>query len=121
MCNEAPFTSETLPLKIPKVPTQENGFDCGLFLCKYFEFIVKDVESFASERDVYNPSFNFSWGQNDVTILRWDLVTLITSLHVDYFLEDPHSTDLSKIKEWREIKKAGRKSYTIEGAITIEK
>jgi len=120
MCKDSPFTSETLPLKVAKVPLQDNGFDCGLFVCKYFESMVKDVESFASKNnldDVYNPTLEFSWTQDDVTILRWNLVTFITTIHVDFFLGHPRSEELSTLKEWRKAKKSGRMSYTIEPGI----
>lgn len=31
------FTSKTMPVLYPKVPQQENGYDCGVFVMLFFE------------------------------------------------------------------------------------
>lgn len=45
------FTPESMPLFYPKVPQQENGYDCGVFVMLFFEaflnreFPVRDLLS----------------------------------------------------------------------------
>lgn len=35
------FTSKSMPIVYPKVPQQENGYDCGVFVMLFFEAFVK--------------------------------------------------------------------------------
>jgi len=35
------FTNKSLPLFYPKVPQQENGYDCAVFLLLFFEEFLK--------------------------------------------------------------------------------
>lgn len=96
ICGDArrPFTEDSLPLVVPAVPQQENSVDCGLFICKYFETMINDVNStFCDDDELFKPSLSFNFVQADVTALRWEMIRLITTIHVEFFNENNRASD----------------------------
>ena len=43
------LVNKSIPIIHRKVPTQQNGFDCGLFVLSYAERVIEDLKSFVLE------------------------------------------------------------------------
>merc|ERR1712188_159046 len=59
-----------------KVPQQANGYDCGVFVCRFAEVLSRHVQS----HDEGEPYFDFS--QKEIPMLRKRMVAEIASGHI---------------------------------------
>eukprot|EP00804_Cyclotella_cryptica_P023147 CCRYP_000358-RA/>CCRYP_000358-RA protein AED:0.01 eAED:0.01 QI:1097/1/1/1/0.75/0.66/9/214/1028 len=82
-----PFSREQMKLVTPKVPYQENGCDCGVFVCRYaYNLYTMRSEKFTRSgiRDKFKhlitdgPAFQFN--MDDIARIREELKTLVDAL-----------------------------------------
>ena len=101
-----PFTKESTPIFTPDVPRQSNGFDCGLFVCRYalamyqlrhHRFTWQEAglshPSVASQdtnnwctafSELITDGDEFQFSQQDMPRIRLELKQLIKNLHPMY-------------------------------------
>ena len=82
-----PFTHRCLPLISAKVVRQENGFDCGVFTCRYAFNAIELLRKRLTMSDVQNklkcfvsedPLFNFTGG--DITRMRIEIHNMLGAI-----------------------------------------
>jgi len=114
-----PFRDDTMRLKSPKIPYQENGCDCGVFVCRYaynlykmkhLKFTWDDITEDKPLRTLItcNPAFEFDMA--DIARIRGEIETLIDNLSKLYL----------RIKEQEKAKKRAKRQ-AIESYKTSEK
>lgn len=110
---DTPFRLESAPLYDPKIPYQNNSWDCGVFVCKYaysvfsmrnqVSFLRKDLEMFSNTLLNF-PGFKFD--MPEIASLRQDIRILIERLSGLYL---PWKNDQDKLlKEERRKEKQER-------------
>lgn len=94
-----PYTERTMIVTVPEVPLQLNGFDCGVYLCRYTYGLLKmwqsaftyeegGVEVITSHMHMQQLWFSsflrdkgqFEFGQEDIDRMRQELKTLVLNL-----------------------------------------
>lgn len=115
---ESPFSIPSMRVYDPIIPYQDNGWDCGVFVCKYahalymlrnenyFRKDVAFVEDIESCRE-------FDFGMNDIERLRDNMKTLTERLSKVY-MPWKKEQDRNKTKEKREMKKKNDDSCSNE-------
>ena len=85
------FDVGSMPLFNPRVPTQENGCDCGVFMCRYayslyvtrhLPFTKNDIVDKCRSRITKNPAFHF--GMKEIATLRENMTEIILKLSPIY-------------------------------------
>lgn len=87
------FRTQTMPLLTPKIPYQDNGCDCGVFVCRYAYNLFQMRSNYIfSQYDLstrckklfqgYNPLFEF--GMEDIARIREEMKSLINNLSTSY-------------------------------------
>ncbi len=87
------FRTQTMPLLTPKIPYQDNGCDCGVFVCRYAYNLFQMRNDYCfSQYDLstrckklfqgYNPLFEF--GMEDIARIREEMKSLINNLSTSY-------------------------------------
>mmetsp|Transcript_10341 Transcript_10341/g.17114 ORF Transcript_10341/g.17114 Transcript_10341/m.17114 type:complete len:334 (-) Transcript_10341:57-1058(-) len=87
-----PFYRESMPLFTPKIPYQDNGCDCGVFVCRYaFNLFQMRNESVFSQfdmvdncTDLFEDSGLFEFGMKDIARIRVEMKHLIANLSKVY-------------------------------------
>ena len=86
-----PFTHRCLPLLTPKVVRQDNGFDCGMFVCRYAFNCIQLIKNPLKMIDLHNnlkhylsedPLFDFSG--KDITRMRVEIHNMLQSITEQY-------------------------------------
>lgn len=81
------FSSKTMPVLAPDIPKQDNGYDCGVFVCRYAYNLLQmrgecfsrsDLAENCSTLITNNNLFKFDSG--DITRIRSELKDLIDNL-----------------------------------------
>jgi len=109
----APFTKEGMTLTSPKIPYQENGCDCGVFVCRYAynlfmmrhqKFTWKDICGSFNSLITRGPAFQFD--MFDIARIREEIGTLIDNLSKLYLRmkEQERQEKANKKAKRREIK-----------------
>eukprot|EP00546_Thalassionema_frauenfeldii_P001232 CAMPEP_0178932684 /NCGR_PEP_ID=MMETSP0786-20121207/22774_1 /TAXON_ID=186022 /ORGANISM="Thalassionema frauenfeldii, Strain CCMP 1798" /LENGTH=1112 /DNA_ID=CAMNT_0020610043 /DNA_START=136 /DNA_END=3472 /DNA_ORIENTATION=+ len=103
------YTPKTMRVFSPRIPYQDNSWDCGVFVCRYafaifmnrgVEVIADDVVDQMDNYIQRNAYFQFDMG--DIERIRDELKTLITNLAVlykDWSAEEIQMKAESKSKE----------------------
>eukprot|EP00814_Leptocylindrus_danicus_P021932 CAMPEP_0116004258 /NCGR_PEP_ID=MMETSP0321-20121206/502_1 /TAXON_ID=163516 /ORGANISM="Leptocylindrus danicus var. danicus, Strain B650" /LENGTH=1022 /DNA_ID=CAMNT_0003472539 /DNA_START=186 /DNA_END=3255 /DNA_ORIENTATION=- len=109
--NSAPFTKKKMRLFTPKIPYQDNSWDCGVFVCRYAYALYtmylkgvrirqKDIRAPAKfkerkilENDVITKSVAFDFDMPEIRMMRDDMKKLVTKLSRVYLKskETPNS------------------------------
>ena len=103
----SPFNNDSMPLLTPKVPYQENGYDCGVFVCRYAYGLLKMRSHVFSQADIVDGckeliSANdlFKFDMKDISRFRTEFRSLIKNLSQMYsqsICPEPNSSgDASK-------------------------
>lgn len=82
-------------LIVISVPIQNNGYDCGIFVCRYAFNIVNLVHQTLNMRDICSNGLSdyitnndlFQFDQNDISKFRgelYDIVTELTKLYCEH-------------------------------------
>ena len=114
-----PFYRESMPLFTPKIPYQDNGCDCGVFVCRYaFNLFQMRNESVFSQfdmvdncTDLFEDSGLFEFGMKDIARIRVEMKHLIANLSKVY---------LQKKKLEKAKKKSKSKSNEADGNTSSE-
>lgn len=91
--SERIFQTRTMPLFTPKIPYQDNGCDCGVFVCRYAYNLFQMRNNYIFSRydlstrckklfQGYNPLFDF--GMEDIARIREEMKSLISNLSTSY-------------------------------------
>jgi Ulp1 family protease len=90
------FTSDNLPFHKCSGPTQDNSYDCGVFVIKYVEYILDHInhinptkkslknKRFSKDDNVINDT---AFSQECVTIERTKMRSCLEIIHKDWILE----------------------------------
>jgi hypothetical protein len=88
---DQPFTSEYMPVLTPKIPYQENGCDCGVFVCRYaynlFQMRSKCFSHFDMADncyDLFEECGLFNFDMQDIARIREEMESLIRNLSKVY-------------------------------------
>ena len=86
------FGTQTMPLLTPKIPYQDNGCDCGVFVCRYaynlfqmcnnYTFSQYDLSNRCKE--VFKGCGLFEFGMEDIARIREEMKSLINNLSTSY-------------------------------------
>ncbi len=94
-----PFTHRCLPLISAKVVRQQNGFDCGVFTCRYAFNAIELLRKPLTMSDVQNklkcfvsedPLFNFTGG--DITRMRIEIHNMLGAITEQFRLNAGESS-----------------------------
>ena len=89
--SKLPFTSGMMPLLTPETPWQDNGCDCGVFVCRYAYSLFQmrhqcfsqfDLSDGCDDLFLYKNLFVFDMA--DIARIREEMVTLIRNLSKVY-------------------------------------
>ena len=107
------FDVGSMPLIQPKVPSQTNGCDCGVFMCRYayslyvmrhMLFTKADIDDKCRSMIGNSPSYNF--GMDNIARLRRELKQVITKLSPIYLRRIKRKRKLQKRKQTEESRQA---------------
>jgi len=97
-----PFTHRCLPLISAKVVCQDNGFDCGVFTCRYAFNAIELLKKRLTMSDVQNklkhfiledPLFNFTG--SDITRMRTEIHNMLGSITEQFRLHGDSSAEVT--------------------------
>lgn len=82
-----PFDKQSMPVFTPTIPYQDNGCDCGVFVCRYAYNLFQMRNNCFSQfdmaddcRDLFQDRGLFKFGMKDIARIRGEMVTLIRNL-----------------------------------------
>ena len=86
------FRTETMPLLTPKIPYQDNGCDCGVFVCRYAynlfqmrnKYIFSQYDLFTRCKKLFKECRLFEFGMEDIARIREEMKSLIHNLSTSY-------------------------------------
>ncbi len=87
-----PFNPDEMPVFTPKVPHQDNGCDCGVFVCRYAyslfqmrnDCLFSQFDMSDDCKDLFGDSGLFEFGMNDIARIREEMKALIGNLSKVY-------------------------------------
>lgn len=87
-----PFQSKTMPVIDPKIPYQNNSWDCGVFVCRYAFALYKlrnisfSFQEYRQDcfRSLITNSEPFQFDMKDITRLRQEMKALVENLCTAY-------------------------------------
>ena len=87
-----PFNPQEMPVFTPEAPRQDNGCDCGVFVCRYAyslfqmrnECVFSQFDMVDECRDLFEDSGLFEFGMNDIARIREEMKALIGNLSKVY-------------------------------------
>ncbi len=85
--NALPFTDANLPCITPSVPSQSNGCDCGIFVIKYVDHILRTWPTITCQdvgtklKNIINP---YSFDGIDASMTRIKMKTELEELSIQY-------------------------------------
>lgn len=86
---EEPFSRETMRVYDPRIPYQDNSWDCGVFVCRYafalyqqrhIPITYAEIENDPIFKKTITKSPGFRFDMNDIIAFRKDMRTLIDRL-----------------------------------------
>eukprot|EP01082_Thalassiosira_pseudonana_P009089 g8088.t1.2.5e17418a g8088 g8088.t1 contig27:163628-167782(+) len=116
------FISRDMQLLTPKIPYQENGCDCGVFVCRYAYGLYLMRRQLFTPEDI-NDNFKgmitngsaFAFDMKDIARIRGEFTTLIDRLSPKYLaIKDAEEKAAKRAK-----KKAVAGETTVEKAVTV--
>ena len=86
------FRAQTMPLLTPKIPYQDNGCDCGVFVCRYAynlfqmrnKYIFSQYDLFTRCKKLFKECRLFEFGMEDIARIREEMKSLINNLSTSY-------------------------------------
>jgi hypothetical protein len=85
--SKQPFTPKLMPLLTPNIPYQDNGCDCGVFVCRYAYNLFQMRSNCFSQfdivddcRDLFEDSGLFEFNMADIARIRKEMERLIENL-----------------------------------------
>eukprot|EP01082_Thalassiosira_pseudonana_P012513 g11502.t1 g11502 contig5:1019505-1021842(+) len=116
------FFSRDMQLLTPKIPYQENGCDCGVFVCRYAYGLYLMRRQLFTPEDI-NDNFKgmitngsaFAFDMKDIARIRGEFATLIDRLSPKYLA----IKDVEEKAAKRAKKKAVAGETTVEKAMTV--
>ena len=86
------FQTRTMPLLTPKIPYQDNGCDCGVFVCRYAynlfqmrnNYIFSQYDLFTRCKMLFKECRLFEFGMEDIARIREEMKSLINNLSTSY-------------------------------------
>ena len=86
------FQTKTMPLFTPSIPYQDNGCDCGVFVCRYAYNLFQMRNNCFSQYDLstrckklFKPdNLLFEFGMEDIARIRKEMKSLINNLSTCY-------------------------------------
>jgi hypothetical protein len=121
--SQQPFASDTMPLLTPKIPYQDNGCDCGVFVCRYaynlFQMRSKCFSQFDMSdncSDLFEESGLFDFDMQDIARIREEMESLIRNLSKVYL----RTKKLEKAKKKNKLQNDGSKSSEKDGNSSSE-
>lgn len=82
-----PFDKSGMPVFTPTIPYQDNGCDCGVFVCRYAYNLFQMRNNCFSQfdmaddcRDLFEDRGLFKFGMKDIARIRGEMETLIRNL-----------------------------------------
>jgi len=86
-----PFDKSQMPVLTPTIPYQDNGCDCGVFVCRYAYNLFQMRDNCFSQfdlsdncKDLFEYRGLFKFGMNDIARIRVEMDTLIRNLSTVY-------------------------------------
>ena len=87
-----PFYAGSMPVFTPKIPHQDNGCDCGVFVCRYAynlfqmrnENLFSQFDMVDACSDLFGDSGLFEFGMKDIARIRVEMERLIRNLSKVY-------------------------------------
>ncbi|KAL7551587.1 hypothetical protein ACHAWF_014773, partial [Thalassiosira exigua] len=113
--HDEPFDHETIRLRSPRIPYQENGCDCGVFVCRYaYNLYVLRHQKITWEDITEKPPFEylitnntaFEFDMLDIARIREEIGTLIDNLSKHYLRIKVEENKNKKAK--RKAKRSGK-------------
>eukprot|EP00592_Proboscia_alata_P003477 CAMPEP_0194371010 /NCGR_PEP_ID=MMETSP0174-20130528/19348_1 /TAXON_ID=216777 /ORGANISM="Proboscia alata, Strain PI-D3" /LENGTH=1104 /DNA_ID=CAMNT_0039148789 /DNA_START=158 /DNA_END=3472 /DNA_ORIENTATION=- len=92
--NQSPFSPVTMKVYDPKIPYQSNGWDCGVFICRYAYGLYQRRDRLITCKDLENGHFKeaitdspeFDFSSDDIKRIRREMLALIGGLSDIYII-----------------------------------
>jgi len=124
--NDAPFETGKMNLRSPKIPYQENGCDCGVFVCRYaynlymmrhLKFTWVDICEKPVLKSLITKGPAFQFDMSDIARIREEIGTLIDNLSKLYLrMKEQEKANKRAKRREIEISKAGKEDASSENA-----